>query len=50
MNLTSLPPVLTPTSEPITSIPLYKFPAYIQLQAKSYLLNALVRRLLQDNP
>jgi hypothetical protein len=46
MNLTGLPPALTPTGEPVTGIPLYKFPAYIQLQAKSCLSNALVGRLL----
>lgn len=50
MNLAGLPPALTPTGEPVTGIPPYKFPAYIQLQAKSALSNALVGRLSWDDP
>jgi hypothetical protein len=50
MNLDAFPPVLTPTGEPISDAPPHKFPAYIQLQAKSALSNALVGRLLWDDP
>jgi hypothetical protein len=50
MNLDAFPPVLTPTGTPITDVPPYKFPAYIQLQAKSALSNALVGRLSWDDP
>jgi hypothetical protein len=50
MNLDAFPPVLTPTGEPVIDAPPHKFPAYIQLQAKSALLNALVGRLSWDDP
>ena len=50
MNLDAFPPVLTPAGEPVSNVPPYKFPAYIQLQAKSALSNALVGRLSWDDP
>lgn len=50
MNLDAFPPVLTPTGEPVINAPPHKFPAYIQLQAKSALSNALVGRLSWDDP
>ena len=50
MHLDALPLVLTPTGERVTDVPPHKFPAYIQLQAKSCLSNALVGRISWDDP